>query len=130
MPVDQPTDDADMLVDQPSSDTVRKVKYAASAATLATLAAPLSLIAAAYIVEFVPAFRDVEEALALVLSAAITGAVTWVTGYMTRNRRGPAMSGKSYQDYEREAGRTVTWIVCAIAATIFGAGMIVGAWVW
>lgn len=72
------------LINQPTSETVRKVRYAASAATIA---APASLIVAAVVVHAFPFLAGSEEAVALIVSAAITGLATWWTGYQTRERR-------------------------------------------
>lgn len=72
-----------ILIDQPTSSTVRKVQAA-------TIASAVTSLVVALMMYFIPAWSGEESAAALVLliSPVVTPLVTWLSGYYTRAREG------------------------------------------
>lgn len=72
------------LVNQPTSQTTRKVS---AASWTAAWVAPASTIAAAYAVKYLPATASsLETEFMLLASFIVTGVGTWIAGYWTRER--------------------------------------------
>lgn len=72
------------LVDQTTSRTNRKVKFAS---WTATWVAPAAALVTGLLLKYLPPdLRQFDTELALLVLAAITGAGTWIAGYYTRAR--------------------------------------------